>query len=324
MKKSITIYNHSIYFKEYVKDLVKYLARDFLVNEESNSRTASSSDILIVINPLKNAYPRVRSKQLLVGIQTEQYYNSLERGRVFNYKKKYSMAKVLKKYHLLYDWNPTLYQIYSAKYKKIRFLPHSNLDAYSKYNQTKKPKKYDLIFFGNNKGIDNRRKKILDTLSEKYSFHPFSSNLSDQNYWGKDKFSALQESLISINIHFDHSASFESPRFYESIAMGAVVLSEFVYNSYPFESGVDFIETPLERWVETIDSLIRDKKQIEEIVLNSKRKLNQFPSSKQINRVSKEIFFQHDFHKTKNIQYINFLKKKHLLLLKKLYSKIFR
>jgi spore maturation protein CgeB len=137
----------------------------------------------------------------------------------------------------------------SKKLDNVRFINYGyNILENDSILDNNLRKKYDLVFIGSMDGIDGRRRIILDSLKERYVVYPEHENL-----WGEKKTNAIKLSKICLNIHFDHSASFESNRIYDYFGMGAFVLSEYIGNSYPFLSGEHYIKFNLKNLTRVID-----------------------------------------------------------------------
>lgn len=267
--ESISIINNGTYFNEYVNELVSFFAaKKKKVKVYKKFDKKNKTDLVIVINPLKKRISNLSRRHVLVSIQTEQIYNPYEKGLRHYYSKINTYKNVLKKFDLIFEWNPTVYKYYSRVFNNIRFLKHGYLSIYKKYYNEKIEKKYDLFFIGNPTGINQKRKIMLESLGKKYSFHPFSSNISGTQLWGKEKYIAIQESKICINIHFDHSAVFESPRIYEFLSMQSFVLSEYIFDSFPFVQGKDYVYTYLENFDNYINHYLNNPIERKKIALN--------------------------------------------------------
>ncbi len=97
--------------------------------------------------------------------------------------------------------------------------------------------RYDLIFIGALGGVDDRRDRLLEALASRFTIHPKS-----QGIWGWKKGPALADAAIALNLHFDHAATFESPRLFEYCCNGRFVLSEYIHDPAPFTAGRDYAD----------------------------------------------------------------------------------
>lgn len=214
----------------------------------------------------KKIYRKRIKNQINIGIQTEQIYNEFELGFSRGWLNKYKLARKMRKVDLIFNWSPTLSKKYSLKNKKYHFSPYGFTSKTNHDNLA--TKKYDIIFIGNTLGIDLRRKKIIELLKEKYHFYPKHGQL-----WGKEKIQAISESKICLNLHYDYSSSFESPRFFEYIENGGFVLSEHVFDSFPFKAHEDYVPTNLNEIFEKVDFYLVNPDERQKIIDNSKNKL---------------------------------------------------
>lgn len=205
-------------------------------------------DCFLIINPLMYNNEKLNTKDhIFAAIQTEQICTEnvycLDQG----YKNLYRIMRTVPRYDMVFEWSKDSYCYLAEIFKHVYYFPHSYFDELSS-SEIIEEDKYDLLFTGWPKGIDRRRERILDSLHGKYSFYPKYDNV-----WGSEKFKAMQESRICLNIHFDHGMVFESPRIYESLANKKFVLSEKIYDSTPFTAGEDYIDFHLNDLERKID-----------------------------------------------------------------------
>ncbi len=76
---------------------------------------------------------------------------------------------------------------------------------------------------------------MLAELAGRCALFPESSGV-----WGDKKGRALLASRICLNLHYEDSRVFESPRLWECFANGRFVLSEPVADPWPYVPGEDF------------------------------------------------------------------------------------
>lgn len=223
-------------------------------------------DGFIIINPFQYNNKFNYHKYMYAGLQTEQVLNNevynVEMG-LHNYKK---LKKIINKYDFIFEWSPAAYRALNNKYNNIYFLPHSNFTSMrylEKYENDNIQEKYDLLFVGWATGINNRRSRILELLSEKYHIYPKYENL-----WGDEKERAILSSKICLNLHFDNSLVYESPRMYEYLANKKFVLSEKISDSYPFIEGQDYDYFYIHNMFEKIDYYLSNTEERQRIAIN--------------------------------------------------------
>ena len=131
-------------------------------------------------------------------------------------------------------------------------------------------KEYDLLFIGTMPGIDNRRKKLLDYLSEHYKVFP------ETVMWYEEKSKAIANSKICLNIHFDESRQMEMMRMCDYFAYESFVLSEPMYHTEPFVEGQDYVEFFWTNICEKIDYYLAHDEERKRIAQNAHQKLHQY------------------------------------------------
>lgn len=173
---------------------------------------------------------------------------------------------------MIFEWSPASYRFLKNKYENVYFFPHSNIKAMSYLEKYKNiEEKHDLFFCGWATGIGNRRTKILEVLTNKYHVYP-----KYENIWEDEKAKAIMSSKICLNIHFDNSLVFKSPRMYEYLANKKFVLTEKISNSYPFNEGEDYDYFYINNMIQKIDYYLSNPEERARIASNGYNKINQY------------------------------------------------
>lgn len=179
-----------------------------------------------------------KNKNLVVGaILTEQPYAREFGFHVAGKKMVKRERKMLSLYDIVFVWSEEQMALYKKYHERVIYFPHS---FYEKLDHTAKnkniEKKYDLIFLGE----ENlpHRKELLEKLKSLYTV--IDTNGSDHTLWGEEKFKAIMESRICLNIHQEPGLIMESPRLYDYFSNRAFVLSETMKWPEPFVPGEDF------------------------------------------------------------------------------------
>ncbi|TYS60084.1 glycosyltransferase family 1 protein [Sutcliffiella horikoshii] len=255
--------NHFIPYREALTEAVRsfgFEAESFdFINHDYKP------DCFIVINPFQYETKDFRYDQYVyAGIQTEQLPN--EEVYCFNMgEKNYKrLKKCINRYDFIFEWSPAIFRDLKKTYKHVYFFPHCNFDSLE-YKESHKYEegKYDIFFAGWATGIDERRKKILELLCKRYNVYP-----KFQGLWGEEKEIAMMSSKICLNIHFDNSLVFESPRMYEFLSNKRFVLSEKISDSFPFVEGVDYDAFYVHNIFEKIDYYLAHPIERQKIALN--------------------------------------------------------
>lgn len=237
-------------------------------------------DCFLIINPFQFKDINFQhSKFIYAGIQTEQIQNEdvycINMG-IPNYKK---LLKYIHKYDFIFEWSPSTYKYLRDKFRNVYFFPHCNFkDLYYKDRFHNVEEKFDIFFTGWATGIDNRRKKLLNILSERYNVFP-----KYQGLWGAEKAEAILSSKICLNIHFDNALVYESPRMYEYIANEKFVLTERISDSFPFIEGEDYDSFYINNMFEKIDYYLANPEERKRISTNGYKKINNFMLHDHIN-----------------------------------------
>lgn len=273
----IILVGKSHYFKPYLNELkiiFESMSHSVTLTETYQNEPA---DLVIVINPLKQ-YPYLRfkkSKTIYACIQTEQLYHENIGGYQMTWHYVKRLKSIHKRYDLIFDWSHGHVTAFKRKYPKFEYVPHGVFDALKPPSPIPSSKEYDLFFVGNPTGIDQRRAKLLKRLKEKYTLNP-----NQEDLWGEDKFLAMSKAKICLNIHFDHSLCFESPRLYEYFHNKCFVLSEFISDSTPFVDGEDFIAFDESNIESLIDYYLNHEDEMDKIAENAFLKAQNYPLEK--------------------------------------------
>ena len=245
----IAVVGKSSFFEVYRDALVRAI-RNFGFEAEgfSDINYDYKPDGFLIVNPLMYMDEKLDSKNYIFGaIQTEQIANENVYCMDQGYKNLYKLNKVIAKYDFIFEWSRESFLFLKKIHNNVFYFPHCFFNELVG-NPTEVEEKYDIFFVGWAKGTDHRRARILEILKAKYSMYP-----KFQSLWGQEKFHAMAESRICLNLHYDHALVFESPRIYEYLANNRFVLTERILDSSPFVPGEDFAEFYLNNVIEKID-----------------------------------------------------------------------
>lgn len=239
-KLDVLILGNQEYFSEFINDFKDYfesMGIDCTVSEKSN--TLDKFNLLIIVNPLVQ-FKNLKFKKNIISvcIQTESINTEFELGlwsflRRFNKK---NIASILQRFNIIYDTSRGNKEFYIRHNLVHKHLNYGFSKFYDANNNSSLQKEFDLIFLGTPDGVNNRRGNLLDLLKSKYHVYP-----EHYKIWGKEKLEALQKSKICLNIHYDYGRAYGSPRFFESLSAGTLLLTEPVRDSFPFIEGEDYI-----------------------------------------------------------------------------------
>lgn len=237
VKFKVSIVSKSKYFSEYsnaILNAMKSTGVDATLYDSAHYMEPSHA-ILIVgghsvdTDDLKN----LQKKHVLAAIQTEQICSPSQGA----YKYAAYQLKRFRNYSnnidLIFEWHHGNMPVLKKLHDSVYYVPHGGLPPkeYSRQDT------YDLAFIGNLEAVNGRRAKIVHQLRKRYNISPEMSGI-----WGAKKERVFQESRIILNLHAEPSAVFESPRFYEAISFGRMILSEPIFDSHPFESPDHFVD----------------------------------------------------------------------------------
>lgn len=288
MKLKIQIIYKSKYFEAYSIALNQAI-NEFGFSSSINNKLELKNEeldavIYVGMHEFYNEHIVSGHHAIVCGIQTEQFPTFNSGGLNYGYQRLKIFKKNFHKFDFIFDWNQEIVDSYKSN--KLVFFPHGYHPEFAR-STLDKNKKYDIIFIGDPTGIRNRRAHILNDLREKYLFHPKHNNL-----WGVEKDLALSESKIILNLHFEDSFTFESPRFYEALSGGHFFLSEKSVNSFPFEENVDFASFYLHTIHEKISYYLNNYDEAVKIAENGHRKCKSFSINKNISLVLEKILLE--------------------------------
>jgi hypothetical protein len=198
-------------------------------------REVLSADVVFVIGIHEHQSAWRIAGKILIGIQTEQLPIDRSEKSIGRMKVNDIVARaMLPCYDLIIEWSSELYHHY-YKSDGVRFIPFGFSGAGTPPDSLPE-KRYDILFIGKKDGYQGRRQKILDAISREFRVHPAPDNL-----WGDARETAIRESAICLNLHYDPLEHFESPRIYSYIENGGFIISEPMRNSFPFVEGHDYV-----------------------------------------------------------------------------------
>lgn len=190
-------------------------------------------------------------RDILYIVLCPQSFRSLPTARICIQMEQYSAGHFFKRKHILFLKASLAVFDYSKKnisalskvfdfYSKVKWIPVA-----SNFTAKQTHKEYDFAFYGL---VNDRRRKILDRISEKYTVNMISG------LYGEELFSEIRKCNFTLNIHYHEAAIFEAPRVTESVACGTPVISEPSYDQecYPWLSGLVFYTDMLADEMDTI------------------------------------------------------------------------
>lgn len=134
-------------------------------------------------------------------------------------------------------------------------------------------KKYDLLFYGDEKSSP-RRLKMLDALRKEFNLKVVSE------VFGSELLHQIQQARFVINIHYYENALLEMPRIQECLSLGVPVISESAQDQddYPELAGaVRFFEQgSIQSMLDTVRQSLNDGIPGEQIILSSKQSEQRF------------------------------------------------
>lgn len=176
-------------------------------------------------------------RDVLYVVLCPQSFRSLPAARICIQMEQYSAVQFFKLKHILdlkaslavFDYSKKNISVLSEAfdfYSKVKWIPVA-----AKFTGKQIDKEYDFAFYGL---MNDRRRKILDRISEKYTVNMISG------LYGEQLFSEIRKCNFTLNIHYHEAAIFESPRVTESVACGTPVISEPSHDQecYPWLSGL--------------------------------------------------------------------------------------
>ena len=191
---------------------------------------------IIVIGPHHHPmrlYKKRFKKVLLAAINTEQIPLFEHGGYAYGKKRLADFLIWAPHYDLIFEWSRlTAIRLREFGFP-VRHCVHGGFDFHEP--KESENKKYDLLFLGSLGALKKRRKKIINELSKDFSSHP-----GTYGAWGYEKAKAYRESALVLNLHAENSTMFESPRFFEALSLGNMIVSEPVQDSFPFTPGVHY------------------------------------------------------------------------------------
>lgn len=132
-------------------------------------------------------------------------------------------------------------------------------------------KEYDLVFYG---ALNERRKKIIEVISNKYNVLVLSDLFGDELY------NQLNRARLLINIHFYNNAALETTRLTEAKAFGIDIISESSSSSdidSQFSEFVTFAKSgDIPDLLAKISFLLNKKEKAEHKIINHQSRFSPF------------------------------------------------
>ncbi|PFG07919.1 hypothetical protein [Marinobacter sp. LV10MA510-1] len=233
----ISILSKSRYFQEYANTVLgamKSIGIDVTLHENAHDIESAHAVLIVGGHTVDaDAFKNLQKKYVLAAIQTEQICSHSQGA----YKYAAYQLKRFRNYSnnidLIFEWHRGNVDILENFHDSVCYVPHGGLTP----KECVRRDNYDVAFIGNLEAVDGRRAKIVDQLRKKYKVFPKTSEL-----WGAKKEEVFKESRIIINLHAESSSVFESPRFYEAISFGRMILSEPIFDSHPFKSPTHYVD----------------------------------------------------------------------------------
>ena len=240
-----------------------------LVNSIPKIKTENKA--YIIINPQQHSklLSNISSaNNILIGMLSEHLPCLNTGGFKFTRKNRRWLQIFYNKFDFLFHSNADTVKQYQKKYPRLQWLPLHRIEDFKPINDNKP---YDVIYYGDSSGIDNRRKLLLDHLMSKFNFYPYKKSL-----WGKEKSEALSLSRVGLNIHYDHAFYFEVNRFNELITNSVCVLSEHVVNPKPFKPGHDYIDAYYDEIEYKLEELLNNQDLQNTLIKNAQDTLSNY------------------------------------------------
>ncbi|TVM34574.1 glycosyltransferase [Oceanidesulfovibrio marinus] len=196
-------------------------------------------DAFLVIGPHKyRGRLKDHDRYIFAAVQTEQFPTPEAGAYTFGQERYEIFQEFAPEYDVIFEWHRNTARFLSKRYQHIVWLPYGSFDE-MRYPEcepdAQAEPEYDFVFIGALEGVDGRRDALLEAIAKRWSVYPES-----QGVWKAKKGRALASARIALNIHFDHGATFESPRLFEYLTNGRFTLSETAADPHPFVEGRDY------------------------------------------------------------------------------------
>lgn len=266
-------------------------------------------DVVFIISPnikMKKEISRInRKNKVICALLTEQPY-SREIGFLMTGRGMVNREKAMLKYYdLVFVWSKEQRQIYSQYHSRVIYFPHSYYKALDYTREFHgREKKYDILFLG--AGFPEHRRILMDKLREKYVV--LDTATPDEVLWGKEKYKAISETRICLNIHQEPGLVMESPRLYDYFANKAFVLSESMKWSDPFKDGKDYITYYYSDIMEKIEFYLEHTDERDRIAENAYLTVKTMSMERTINIIIDAILMEMNYKWNKKNNYRNNLR----------------
>ncbi len=178
-------------------------------------------------------YPEIvyKSFRHAVGVQTEQLtlQQDLLSGRARSNLQR--IRTLASHYDLVFEWSAGAFRE-CLNGANIRFLPYGFRPALPGHEPDPV---YDAVFIGKVDDPRGRRRQFLDAVGSSFRLNPAHGGL-----WGGARGAAIRSAKIVLNIHFDTTLSYESPRFADALSNGRMLLTEPLSDSFPYVAERDY------------------------------------------------------------------------------------
>lgn len=253
-------------------------------------------DVILIISPnikMKSDIKRINRKNKVVCALLTEQPCSREIGFISTGSGMVRRERAMIDYYdLVFVWSEEQRKIYSKYHPRVIHFPHS---YYKALDHTEEfygiEKKHDILFLG--AGFPTHRQVLINKLREKYTV--LDTATPDFVLWGKDKYRAIAEARICLNIHQESGLVMESPRLYDYFANKAFVMSETMKWTEPFVDGEDYITYYYSDVMEKVEYYLKNSQEREKIAANAYVKVCSMTLDKNINIVIDAILMEMNY-----------------------------
>jgi hypothetical protein len=197
------------------KDLLKYKINTFVCNTnkiKDYMYLIDRNNVYFLFTCIFKIHIELPKNKYII-YQLEQNINNNISHHYKNYKNYYN---VFKNALYIFDYSIVNMNVLKKKNIECNYLPIPY--KYEKYLENNENKLFDILFIGS---INERRRRILNKLSEKYNVYTPITPI-----YGKELINLMNQCKILINIHFYENAILEIPRINEALNTNIYIVSE--------------------------------------------------------------------------------------------------
>jgi hypothetical protein len=232
MKRILAI-SEGDYWSDFRDALLDCLSeRGWRIELSGRLPTSRNIDLPLLVFGIHH-YPELIRKSFkhAVGIQTEQLALVPDRISGRGHSNRRRILSLATHYDLVFEWSA---HAFSSIHRgtNIRLLPY----GFGALPDNGDPEPdYDAVFIGCVDDPRGRRRRLLKAVASSCKLYPHHEGL-----WGGARNRAIRSSKIVLNIHFDESPAYESPRFADAVANCRLFLTEPLSDSFPYVEGRDY------------------------------------------------------------------------------------